>query len=84
MEKPFEYFSIHKETKEVRYYNHPLLRPGRIGEDSYGEPKWDHWIDTRYKAKLRLYNYIHKIPPKTPYKPYEGTEIGKTIPILNF
>ena len=81
---PREYFSIHKETKEVRYYNDPLFRPGRIGPDSYGEPKWDHWIDTRYAAKVRLFNYINKIPPRKPYRPYEGTQIGISIPILNF
>lgn len=45
------------------------------------------YIDTRYKAKLRLYNYITytknglEIPR---YQPYKGTEIGKSIPILNF
>lgn len=44
--------------------------------------------DTRYKAKLRLYNYLRKKaglntwPAK--YEPFKGTEIGKTQPILNF
>lgn len=43
--------------------------------------------DKRYEAKLRLYNYVTytrnglEIPK---YKPFAGTEIGKTIPILNF
>lgn len=43
--------------------------------------------DTRYEAKLRLYNYVTytrnglEIPR---YKPFAGTEIGKSIPILNF
>jgi hypothetical protein len=45
------------------------------------------YIDTRYEAKLRLFNYVNYIKkgleiPR--YKPYEGTEIGKSIPILNF
>ena len=45
------------------------------------------YIDTRYEAKLRLYNYTNftrkglEIPK---YRPYHGTEIGKTKPILNF
>lgn len=45
------------------------------------------WVDTRYLAKLRLWNYITytknglKIPR---YSPYAGTEIGKSLPILNF
>ncbi len=45
------------------------------------------YIDTRYKAKLRLYNYITYTKnglSVTSYKPFEGTEIGKSIPILNF
>lgn len=43
--------------------------------------------DTRYEAKLRLYNYVTytrnglEIPR---HKPFAGTEIGKSIPILNF
>ena len=43
--------------------------------------------DTRYEAKLRLYNYVTysrnglEIPR---YKPFAGAEIGKSIPILNF
>ena len=43
--------------------------------------------DKRYEAKLRLYNYVTytrnglEIPR---YKPFAGTEIGKSIPILNF
>ena len=45
------------------------------------------YIDTRYEAKLRLFNYVNFIKkdleiPK--YRPYKGTEIGKSIPILNF
>lgn len=49
------------------------------------------FIDTRYEAKLRLYKYWLR---KTNFKLwdrlysgksiYHGTEIGKTIPILNF
>jgi len=40
--------------------------------------------DTRYKAKLRLFYYLHPERKLKPYKPFEGTEIGKSIPILNF
>ena len=45
------------------------------------------YIDTRYEAKLRLFNYVNFIKkgleiPK--YIPYEGTEIWKSIPVLNF
>ena len=39
--------------------------------------------DLRYEAKLRLFNYINGIKPIA-YKPFEGTEIGKSLPILSF
>ncbi len=79
MEKPTEYFAIHKETNETVYYNYEMLRPGRITQLG----QWEYWIDTRYKAKLRLYHYITKTKPFK-YEPYKDTEIGKSIPILNF
>ena len=40
------------------------------------------FVDTRYKAKLRLFNYLNGGECK--YNPFKGTEIGKTLPILNF
>ena len=45
------------------------------------------YIDTRYEAKLRLYNYVtytkHGVQiPR--YNPYSCSEVGKSIPILNF
>jgi hypothetical protein len=44
------------------------------------------YIDTRYNARMRLYTYARKKYglPIHKYRPYAGTEIGKTIPILNF
>ena len=46
------------------------------------------YIDTRYPAKLRLYNYLMR-KNKTKevlkeYQPYANTEVGKSIPILPF
>ena len=63
MKKPYEYFAIHKTTKEVRYFNDMLLRPYRFTGTEY---EWDIYIDTRYKAKVRLYNYIYKISTVLP------------------
>jgi len=42
--------------------------------------------DTRYDAKIRLFRYWQRLNNcEDPiYRPFEGTEIGKTIPILNF
>ena len=45
------------------------------------------YIDTRYEAKLRLYNYVtytRKGLEVPRHKPFAGTDMGKTIPILNF
>jgi hypothetical protein len=44
------------------------------------------YINTRHEAKTRLFHYWQKkngIVEKR-YNPFEGTEIGKSIPILNF
>ncbi len=83
MNKPKKFFAIHSTTKEVREFEIIELAPYRrygIADEQYG---WVIYIDTRYAAKLRLYNFINKIAPKK-YRPFDGTEIGKTQPILNF
>lgn len=96
MEKPCKYFLLHKETKEYKeffsYYEAPLTRDlckyVDIGNGvSELKQVWDAYIDTRYEAKLRLYNYVNYTKKGLPiprYKPFEGTEIGKSMPILNF
>ena len=80
MDKPYKYCAIHKETKEIREFDHLWLKPYVF---SYENDPWDIYEDTRYKAKIRLYNYINGIKPVL-YQPYAETEIGKSIPILNF
>lgn len=80
MKKPFKYFAIHEQTKEIRYFNTMDLKPYHFLGTEY---RWVIYIDTRYEAKLRLYHYITKTNPFK-YRPFEGTEIGKSIPILNF
>ena len=42
------------------------------------------YIDTRYEAKLRLFYYLHPERKPTGKSIYEGTEIGKSLPILNY
>ena len=44
------------------------------------------YVDTRYKAKLRLYNYLNNKTKEVlkEYEPYANTEVGKSIPILSF
>jgi len=94
MERPFKYTIICLKTGEVEHtnieplYHHlqtwvqtsrPLVRELRQTKQC--------WVDTKYEAKLRLYNYLTftKNGKEVPrYKPFAGTEIGKSIPILNF
>ena len=40
--------------------------------------------DKRYLAKLRLFYYLHPERKPTGKSIYEGTEIGKSLPILNY
>ena len=95
MKKPYKFTIICDKTKNiVCEQNHePLLRSLQTWEET-DDPKIRElkqtktaYIDTRYEAKLRLFNYVNytkkglEIPR---YKPYSGTEIGKSIPILNF
>lgn len=99
MELPYKYFIIDNKTKEVIKYtnSHYDIQPHRLQEyvPTKENPKVSKleqtktaYVDTRYDAKLRLYNYLRRkegLPTYPPqYKPFEGTEIGKSIPILNF
>ena len=95
MKKPFKYTIICNKTKKVvmKTNKEPLLHELQTLEET-SDPNVRElkqtktaYIDTRYEAKLRLYNYVNytknglEIPR---YRPFAGTEIGKTIPILNF
>jgi hypothetical protein len=94
MDKPYKY-SIHDTLKNVWTYQNyaPLLHH----LETYVQTENPNikvkkqtkicYTDVRYKAKLRLYNYLtftKKGLDLPKYKPFEGTEIGKSIPILNF
>jgi hypothetical protein len=80
MQQPYKYYALHNVTHEQRGFNHMWLKP----YVPYCEQdNWTIFEDTRYEAKRRLYNYINGIKPVV-YNPYAGTEIGKSIPILNF
>ena len=57
-----------RETNFVRYY-------------AENPDKYVIYEDTRHEAKMRLFKYLH--PERFNYKPFAGTEIGKSIPILN-
>lgn len=93
MQKPNRFTAIHNKTKEIKEFNNIMFRPRKEWKETETKgtfkeiDNWTIYEDLRYKAKLRLYNYLTytkkglKIPR---YKPFEGTEIGKSIPILNF
>lgn len=95
MDKPFKYTIICNKTGSVvnETNEEPLLREIQTWEET-DTPNIRElrqtktvYIDTRYEAKLRLFNYITYTKkglniPK--YKPFIGNEIGKSIPIFNF
>lgn len=95
MKKPFRFTIIDRKTKKFEETN---ITPSHVELFSYvaesGNSNISHltqvkdvYEDTRYEAKLRLYNFVtytkqgKQIPR---YKPFEGTKIGKELPILNF
>lgn len=95
MNKPFKYTIICDKTKNVVFETNqePLLHELQTWEET-SEPNVRElkqtktvYIDTRYEAKLKLFNYVNftknglEIPR---YRPYQGTENGKSIPMLNF
>jgi len=94
MTKPYLYTIIcHKTGKCEETNTEPLLHQLQTWEETEDpnikvkKQTKTAYIDTRYKGKLRLYNYITytkkglSIPR---YNPFKNTEIGKSIPVLNF
>lgn len=95
MLKPYKYFIFCDKTKTVvkETNTEPIksdLETWESTDDSNVKERKQTktvYIDTRYKAKLRLYNYVTytknglEIPR---YKPFAGTQIGISEPILNF
>jgi hypothetical protein len=94
MEKPFRFFILCNKTNNVVWqgneepylYQHNIMTYEEIGNGvSELRQTKTVYIDTRYYVKIRLWNYINytkkglEIPR---YRPFEGTEIGKSIGIL--
>ena len=79
MEKPYKYLIHNLITRDLSETND-------ISAYYLNNPDFDVWEDTRYEARVRMYKYWQKSNGITEqvYKPFEGTEIGKSIPILNF
>lgn len=95
IKRPFKYSIFDDKTKKMICETNikPLLHQLQTWEETddpnIGVLKQTKtvYVDNRYEAKLRLFNYIRytknglEIPK---YEPYKNTEIGKTVPILNF
>ena len=87
MQKPFKYSIICNKTNEITETNiaplsHHLETWEKVSENVNRLVQTKTcFVDIRYEARLRLYNYLEFTPR---YKPFSGTEIGKSIPILNF
>jgi len=94
MKKPFKFTIICNKTGRVNETNiEPLLsnlqnyEPTNNPNISELKQTKTCFIDTRYTAKIRLYNYVEftrKGLSKPTYEPFKNSEIGKSIPILNF
>lgn len=94
MQKPFKYTIICNKTGEIVELTNiaPLLNQLQTWE-GVGEGVSEltqtktAYIDVRYEAKLRLFNYITftknglQVPK---YRPFADTQIGISTPILNF
>ena len=83
MEKPYKFWVFDKELKkdvDGAEYNSEQLIPAYYAYNK----RYQVYVDTRYEAKKRLFEYLHPEQKPKPYRPFEGTEIGKSLPILNF
>lgn len=95
MQKPYKYTVIRKDNSDVIEETNRCVLLHELQEYVATEDPnikvlkqtKEVYIDTRYEAKLRLYNYLtytRKGLEVPVYRPFEGTNIGKTEPILNF
>jgi len=94
MERPRRFMVIDKMDKQLGYDTDmcPVLgdletwQPsGAVNEFKRVQTK-ECYKDARYEARIRLYEYLLDKNgfPKDRYKPFSGTEIGKSLPILGF
>ena len=94
MKRPYKYTIFDQKTNEIREtdiepYIHELQTYEPTDRTNIRELKQTKicYVDTRYDAKIRLYNYLTytKKGLSVPrYEPFRNTEIGKSLPILNF
>ena len=93
MNRPYQYAIICQKTGQIWETNFaPTLRELQTYEPTENPDVFVLkqtkvcYIDTRYAAKLRLFNYLNNKTQESlkEYEPYANTEVGKSIPILPF
>ena len=93
MQRPYEFHVLDNLTGEWTFQdNAPRLdelqtyQPTKDPHTRVLAQTKECYLDTRYAAKMRLYTYTRKKYglAVTPYRPFEGTDIGINTPILNF
>jgi len=84
MKKPSKYTLIHRTTKEIKpwigYTSAPLTHELMEYVDGVNTQVWDAYIDNRYAAKLRLYNYITFAKRGLSVPKYKPTKESITLP----
>ena len=96
MQRPYKFTVIDNKTGEVVLETNtsPLLHHLQTWEPHPTEPNVrvlqqtkTCYEDMRYAAKLRLWKYVEYTRNGLPvprYRPFDGTDIGRSVPILNF
>lgn len=89
--RPYRFFLVHNETGQskpfVGYTEAPLTGDLCEWVDGCFVQVWTAYEDTRYAAKMRLFNYLNFTRQGLPVHrctPFAGTRIGVDIPVLNF
>lgn len=91
MEKPYKYIIVCKKTGQITETNiEPRLHELETWEETDNpnirikKQTKECYVDTRYAAKKRLFEYLHPDKKQPQFKPFKNTQIGISIPILNF
>jgi hypothetical protein len=88
--RPFRYSVVYLDKDgeiidEQRQNEAPITWQCKIESEWRRAASYRAYVRPRYDAEIRLWKYrARKQGLETEYRPYKGTEIGKTIPILGF
>lgn len=87
--RPFKYSIVFKRGDEIMHETQtndaPVEWRCKMEMGWFNATSYRCYYRPRYDAELRLWKYLaKKMGIETEYKPFKGTEIGKSQPILNF